>query len=131
MKVVFQFYVKGAIFFENTCLNDILCYMIIEGVKSFLIPFFFIACCGRNMRGTLSSSVVFCSITKERTEVIFQGTHDHPSDPDAEWLEYEFKCKPGGYKHGELNCPFSFITFMLFVFGIVCLLLFFPFTIES
>ncbi|XP_003727400.2 lipase maturation factor 1 [Strongylocentrotus purpuratus] len=38
----------------------------------------------------------FGSITKERTEVIFQGTGDpNPSNPAAEWLEYEFKCKPG------------------------------------
>lgn len=38
----------------------------------------------------------FGSITKERTEVIFQGTRDqNPNNPDAVWLEYEFKCKPG------------------------------------
>ncbi|CAH1784987.1 unnamed protein product, partial [Owenia fusiformis] len=38
----------------------------------------------------------FGSITKERTEVIFQGTHSiNPNDPDAKWEEYEFKCKPG------------------------------------
>ncbi|XP_072021054.1 lipase maturation factor 1-like [Amphiura filiformis] len=38
----------------------------------------------------------FGSITKERTEVIFMGTlSDDPNDPEAEWLEYEFKCKPG------------------------------------
>ena len=36
-----------------------------------------------------------CSITKERTEVIFQGTNDNATDPGAQWLEYEFKCKPG------------------------------------
>ena len=35
------------------------------------------------------------SITKERTEVIFQGTYDMPNDPNAKWEEYEFKCKPG------------------------------------
>ncbi|XP_041370268.1 lipase maturation factor 1-like isoform X2 [Gigantopelta aegis] len=38
----------------------------------------------------------FGSITKKRTEVIFQGTRSNdPSDPSAEWLEYNFKCKPG------------------------------------
>ncbi|XP_054763837.2 lipase maturation factor 1-like [Lytechinus pictus] len=38
----------------------------------------------------------FGSITKERTEVIFQGTMDpNPNNLAAEWLEYEFKCKPG------------------------------------
>lgn len=38
----------------------------------------------------------FGSITKERTEVIFQGTYaKDPHDPKAKWLEYEFKCKPG------------------------------------
>ncbi|XP_071961241.1 lipase maturation factor 1-like isoform X1 [Antedon mediterranea] len=38
----------------------------------------------------------FGSVTKERTEVIFLGTSSlNPTDPKAEWLEYEFKCKPG------------------------------------
>uniref|UniRef100_A0ACB8FJU2 Uncharacterized protein n=1 Tax=Sphaerodactylus townsendi TaxID=933632 RepID=A0ACB8FJU2_9SAUR len=38
----------------------------------------------------------FGSITKERTEVIIQGTSSpDPSDPAAVWEEYEFKCKPG------------------------------------
>ncbi|XP_077979831.1 lipase maturation factor 1-like [Glandiceps talaboti] len=38
----------------------------------------------------------FGSVTKERTEVILQGTlSDDPNDPNAVWLEYEFKCKPG------------------------------------
>ncbi|PIK48545.1 putative lipase maturation factor 1 [Apostichopus japonicus] len=38
----------------------------------------------------------FGSVTKERTEVIFQGTHSNdPSIPGTEWLDYEFVCKPG------------------------------------
>ncbi|XP_073492526.1 lipase maturation factor 1 isoform X2 [Aquarana catesbeiana] len=38
----------------------------------------------------------FGSITKERTEVVIQGTSSlDPSDPNAVWEEYEFKCKPG------------------------------------
>jgi hypothetical protein len=38
----------------------------------------------------------FGSVTKSRTEVIVQGTSAlDPTDPDAEWLEYEFKVKPG------------------------------------
>ncbi|KAK1164750.1 lipase maturation factor 1 isoform X1 [Acipenser oxyrinchus oxyrinchus] len=38
----------------------------------------------------------FGSITKERTEVVIQGTLSaDPSDPGALWEEYEFKCKPG------------------------------------
>ncbi|KAM6897860.1 lipase maturation factor 1 [Xenentodon cancila] len=38
----------------------------------------------------------FGSITKERTEVIFQGTlSSDPKDPDAVWEEYQFMCKPG------------------------------------
>ncbi|XP_067329750.1 lipase maturation factor 1 isoform X2 [Anolis sagrei] len=38
----------------------------------------------------------FGSVTKERTEVILQGTSSlDPKDPDAIWEEYEFKCKPG------------------------------------
>ncbi|CAL8306921.1 unnamed protein product [Boreogadus saida] len=38
----------------------------------------------------------FGSITKERTEVIFQGTlSPDPQDPAAVWEEYQFVCKPG------------------------------------
>nr|XP_022337008.1 lipase maturation factor 1-like [Crassostrea virginica] len=37
----------------------------------------------------------FGSVTKERTEVIFQGTYDNPYEPNAHWEEYDFKCKPG------------------------------------
>lgn len=42
--------------------------------------------------------ILFFSITKERTEVIFQGTKNSTIIPDEEggiWQEYEFKCKPG------------------------------------
>lgn len=36
------------------------------------------------------------SVTKKRTEVIFQGTNSlDPYSPKAVWEEYEFKCKPG------------------------------------
>lgn len=38
----------------------------------------------------------FGSITKERTEVIFQGTlSPDPKAPEAVWEEYQFQCKPG------------------------------------
>ncbi|XP_036316064.1 lipase maturation factor 1 isoform X4 [Pipistrellus kuhlii] len=38
----------------------------------------------------------FGSITRERTEVILQGTASpNASAPDAVWEDYEFKCKPG------------------------------------
>ncbi|XP_062957137.1 lipase maturation factor 1 [Cynocephalus volans] len=38
----------------------------------------------------------FGSITKERTEVILQGTASpNASAPNAVWEDYEFKCKPG------------------------------------
>ncbi|CAL8304771.1 unnamed protein product [Lota lota] len=38
----------------------------------------------------------FGSITKQRTEVIFQGTlSPDPQDPVAVWEEYQFVCKPG------------------------------------
>ncbi|OWK11232.1 LMF1 [Cervus elaphus hippelaphus] len=38
----------------------------------------------------------FGSITRERTEVILQGTASaNASAPDASWEDYEFKCKPG------------------------------------
>ncbi|KAM5227318.1 lipase maturation factor 1 [Ctenodactylus gundi] len=38
----------------------------------------------------------FGSITKERTEVILQGTASpNASAPEAVWEDYEFRCKPG------------------------------------
>ncbi|XP_012678682.1 lipase maturation factor 1 [Clupea harengus] len=38
----------------------------------------------------------FGSITKERTEVILQGSlASDPADPGAVWEEYQFYCKPG------------------------------------
>ncbi|KAF6271512.1 lipase maturation factor 1 [Rhinolophus ferrumequinum] len=38
----------------------------------------------------------FGSITRERTEIILQGTASpNASAPDAVWEDYEFKCKPG------------------------------------
>ncbi|KAL4648679.1 lipase maturation factor 1 [Arapaima gigas] len=41
----------------------------------------------------------FGSITKERTEVVFQGTSSaNPQDPSALWEEYQFMCKPGDLK---------------------------------
>ena len=38
----------------------------------------------------------FGSVTKERTEIIFQGSMGpDPNNPSTKWQEYEFKCKPG------------------------------------
>jgi hypothetical protein len=38
----------------------------------------------------------FGSITKQRNEVVFKGTYSkNLMDKNIEWLEYEFKCKPG------------------------------------
>ena len=37
----------------------------------------------------------FGSVTKERDEVIVSGTRDVAVTPQSEWLEYEFKGKPG------------------------------------
>ena len=37
-----------------------------------------------------------CSVTKQRTEIIIQGTTAlDPSNPTTEWKEYQFFCKPG------------------------------------
>nr|XP_055195797.1 lipase maturation factor 1 isoform X2 [Nyctereutes procyonoides] len=48
----------------------------------------------------------FGSITKERTEVILQGTAaPNASSPDAVWEDYEFKCKPGD--PGQRPCLIS------------------------
>ena len=41
----------------------------------------------------------FGHVTKQRTEIIFEGTWSNRSvNPDAVWYEYEFKCKPGNVK---------------------------------
>jgi hypothetical protein len=37
----------------------------------------------------------FGSVGRTRDELIFEGTLDDPASPDARWLPYEFKCKPG------------------------------------
>uniref|UniRef100_A0A8D3C447 Lipase maturation factor n=1 Tax=Scophthalmus maximus TaxID=52904 RepID=A0A8D3C447_SCOMX len=52
----------------------------------------------------------FGSITKERTEVIFQGTlSPDPKDPDAVWEEYQFLCKPGDvYRRPCLLSPYHY-----------------------
>uniref|UniRef100_A0A8C3R5V4 Lipase maturation factor n=1 Tax=Cyanoderma ruficeps TaxID=181631 RepID=A0A8C3R5V4_9PASS len=40
--------------------------------------------------------LTYGGITKERTEIILQGTSSlDPKDPTAVWEEFEFKCKPG------------------------------------
>ncbi|XP_042363732.1 lipase maturation factor 1 [Plectropomus leopardus] len=52
----------------------------------------------------------FGSITKERTEVIFQGTlSQDPKDPEAIWEEYQFLCKPGDiYQRPCLISPYHY-----------------------
>lgn len=37
----------------------------------------------------------FGSVTRERDEIIFEGTDDLNPGDSAVWHEYEFKCKPG------------------------------------
>ncbi|XP_034050097.1 lipase maturation factor 1 [Thalassophryne amazonica] len=52
----------------------------------------------------------FGSITKERTEVIFQGTlSPNPNDPETVWEEYQFLCKPGDiYRRPCLISPYHY-----------------------
>ncbi|KAK9530738.1 hypothetical protein VZT92_012224 [Zoarces viviparus] len=52
----------------------------------------------------------FGSITKERTEVIFQGTLSRdPKDPEALWEEYQFLCKPGDvYRRPCVISPYHY-----------------------
>jgi hypothetical protein len=50
----------------------------------------------------------FGSVTKERTEVVLEGTYNSSvgqSGEMAQWLEIEFKCKPGGV--GRRPCLIS------------------------
>ena len=37
----------------------------------------------------------FGSVTRERKEIVLEGTHDEVLDELTEWKEYEFRCKPG------------------------------------
>jgi hypothetical protein len=37
----------------------------------------------------------FGSIGRERDEIVLQGTWDADPGPEARWIDYEFKCKPG------------------------------------
>ena len=37
----------------------------------------------------------FGSVTRERYEIVLEGTSARDPEPDAEWREYEFKGKPG------------------------------------
>jgi hypothetical protein len=45
----------------------------------------------------VNSYGAFGSVTKQRHEVIFMGTHSENihDQENTKWLEYEFKCKPG------------------------------------
>lgn len=71
--------------------------------------------------------VVSHSITKERTEVVLQGTSSlDPNDPAAVWEEYDFKCKPGDLKrrpcfitpyHYRLDWLMWFAAFQVCAFG--------------
>ena len=37
----------------------------------------------------------FGSVTRERYEIVLEGTDDDPIQPGARWVAYEFRCKPG------------------------------------
>ncbi|KAM9426120.1 lipase maturation factor 1 isoform 2-T3 [Pholidichthys leucotaenia] len=52
----------------------------------------------------------FGSITKERTEVIIQGTlSPDPKDPEVVWEEYQFLCKPGDvYRRPCVISPYHY-----------------------
>ncbi|PFH35929.1 rhoptry protein ROP14 [Besnoitia besnoiti] len=51
----------------------------------------------------------FGSIAKERYELIIQGTNSASPDHDAEWLNYEFRCKPGNlYRRPCMAAPYHY-----------------------
>jgi hypothetical protein len=43
----------------------------------------------------VNSYGAFGRVTRERFEIVLEGTADDPAYPGARWLEYEFACKPG------------------------------------
>ena len=71
--------------------------------------------------------VSFCSITRERTEIILQGTRNRTlNGPGVVWEEYEFKCKPGNVRrrpclispyHYRLDWLMWFAAFQVYNFG--------------
>ncbi|XP_049623937.1 lipase maturation factor 1 isoform X1 [Suncus etruscus] len=80
----------------NVLLAVLLAALSVPVVMNLLSP-------GQVMNGSFNSLRIvntygaFGSITKERTEVVLQGTaSSNASSPDALWEEYEFPCKPGG-----------------------------------
>lgn len=49
-----------------------------------------------NVSVSTTSSALHCRVTKQRNEIVVMGTRAARRDaPDAEWREFEFKCKPG------------------------------------
>eukprot|EP00116_Pleurobrachia_bachei_P009078 sb/3469340/ len=51
----------------------------------------------------------FGSITKERTEVILEGTHETSITAQTKWQEFEFKCKPGDlYRRPCVISPYHY-----------------------
>lgn len=50
-----------------------------------------------------------CSVTKERTEVIIEGTTDSSLSSRTKWKELEFKCKPGSlYRRPCIISPYHY-----------------------
>lgn len=51
----------------------------------------------------------FGSITKERMEVVLEGTNETEIKPNTQWIEYGFKCKPGDlYRMPCLMSPYHY-----------------------
>jgi hypothetical protein len=46
----------------------------------------------------------FGSVTRTRREIVIEGTRDRNPGPDSEWLEYEFKGKPGDVRRMPRQC---------------------------
>ena len=45
--------------------------------------------------GLVNTYGAFGSVSRERDEIVLQGTDDPSPSPDGHWLDYEFNCKPG------------------------------------
>ena len=75
--------------------NNIKGNIILLFFSLYIAPFIYIVHVSLKMEQTLLSD---CSVTKERTEVILEGTYNSSlgrNGEAADWLEIEFKCKPG------------------------------------
>jgi hypothetical protein len=57
----------------------------------------------------VNSYGAFGSVSKERFEIVIEGTNESAITPDTSWKEYDFKCKPGDpYRRPCIVSPYHY-----------------------